>query len=285
MNVDLNLNEETQSVRDAAIALASRGWRVFPLHAMTGTECSCGKPDCHSPAKHPITKHGFKDASTDIAKIENWFGPGRNANVGIATGTVSALFVLDIDPCNGGDESFKRLCQEYGELPPTPTVCTGGDGTHYYFRLPDGACIKSSASQLDPGLDVRGEGGYVVAPPSTHVSSKQYRWASGRSPKELPLAMPPEWLVKRICHKPLKSCASTPAGWAKILEEGVSEGGRNTTATRLAGYLFRRGHLASVVLAILRLANARNHPPLPDAELETIVLSIAQRELNRKARA
>ncbi|BCL86236.1 bifunctional DNA primase/polymerase [Ralstonia pseudosolanacearum] len=283
MKVDLKLNEETQSVREAATALASLGWKVLPLHGMTGNKCSCENPHCHSPAKHPATMHGVKDASLEIAKIDHWFGHGCNANVGIATGQASGLFVLDIDPCHGGDDSFERLCEEHGELPPTPTGCTGGDGTHYYFRLPDETRIANSAGKLGSGLDVRGDGGYVVAPPSTHASSKRYRWAPGRAPNEVPLAHPPEWLVKLICDKPsLADHGPFPGDWAGIIENGVSKGSRNTTFARLAGHLLGKKLAPSEVFAILKLVNQRNQPPLSMLELKAIVISITRRHLKAR---
>jgi hypothetical protein len=133
---------------------------------------------CRSGGKEPITEHGCKDATKDPAKIYAWWLRWPDANVGIATGVVSGVAVLDVDPHKGGDQSFATLVAQYGELPVTPTVATGGDGQHYYFRPAADAQIHNSASTLGPGLDVRADGGYVIAPPSVHPSGQRYRWAA-----------------------------------------------------------------------------------------------------------
>lgn len=149
--------------------------------------------------------------------------------------------------------------------------------------IPDGA-VMNSAGKLGPGLDVRGEGGYIVAPPSVHVSGKRYQWVPYCSPEEAELAEAPEWLVKLVSKSAgsLSRVEESRESWAGLLLSGVAEGYRNITATRLAGYLLRRYLLASETLAILQLWNKHNEPPLPYEELERTVISVARLEVARR---
>ena len=121
--------------RRAAEDYGSRGWRVLPIWAPEKDGCTCEKAfkkgKCSDAGKHPRTKRGVHDATANKTKLSRW--KWETANIGIATGTESDLLVIDIDFRNGGQETYKRLCEEFGELPPTPTVTTG-DGLHFYFR-------------------------------------------------------------------------------------------------------------------------------------------------------
>jgi len=153
------------------------GFAVFPVHEMLADgRCSCLKPNCTSPGKHPRTQHGHKDASKELAPVAQWWQHFPNANIGIATGSISGVFVLDIDSKSGGLESLHDLEARSGNLPRTPVVETGGGGRHYFFALPPDRVVKNSTSQVGAGIDVRGDGGYVVAAPSNHASGGQYRW-------------------------------------------------------------------------------------------------------------
>jgi putative DNA primase/helicase len=157
------------------------GWQVFPLHSLRDGICTCGNSACASPGKHPRTAHGLKDATTDPEQIRAWWEQWPDANIGIATGAESDLVVIDVDPRHGG------TLEALGELPPTLTVHTGGGGWHLYLNYPDGMTIRNSAStKLGQGIDVRGEGGYVVAPPSLHVSGQRYTWSGPSGIADLP---------------------------------------------------------------------------------------------------
>lgn len=153
-------------LKAAAHEYAQRGWRVLPLHFIRGEECSCRDGAvCKSAGKHPILK-GWQDrASTSGADIEEWWSQRPRAGVGIATGEQSGLFVLDVDPDNGGLATLAALERAHGPLPYTRTIRTGSGGKHLYFNWPGGA-VTNSAGKLGPGLDIRGNGGQVVAPPS-----------------------------------------------------------------------------------------------------------------------
>lgn len=116
----------------AALAYGKRGWPVFPCYAIVDGQCDCGDADCRNPGKHPCTKHGFKDASTDAERIRGFFDDDPAPNVAIRTGAESGIVVLDIDPRNGGDESLEALEREHGRLPKTVEAVSGGNGRHIY---------------------------------------------------------------------------------------------------------------------------------------------------------
>src|SRR5262249_8595679 len=165
----------------AALRYAELGLSVVPVHSINGDSwCSCkdGK-SCTSPGKHPRTQNGIRDATRDPTEIERFWSKWPDANIGIATGPASGIAVIDIDPRNGGLETFENLEADLGRLPKTPMAWTGGDGAHLMFNLPQIAVSKAGAG---PGVDVLGDGCMMVAPPSRHVSGDRYSWEEGLSP-------------------------------------------------------------------------------------------------------
>src|SRR5690606_7034194 len=114
---------------------AKRGIPVFPCHTIEDGHCSCGKP-CHSPGKHPIgsiAPHGVLDATPDTATIDQWWAMYPDANIGIATGRVSGIVVIDIDPDKGGEDSWANLEGRFGAVDNTWIIETGSGGYHLYF--------------------------------------------------------------------------------------------------------------------------------------------------------
>jgi hypothetical protein len=164
----------TNEVLTAALGYAARGWFVFPLHTPVAGGCSCRNTKCNSVGKQPRTKNGFLDATTDQGQIRQWWSKWPDANIGIRTGSVSGLLVVDVDEKNGkhGGENLAAIAAPFGGLPATPTATTGS-GQHLFFRHPD-AAVRGSASKLADGVDVRADGGYVVAAPSLHANRKRY---------------------------------------------------------------------------------------------------------------
>jgi putative DNA primase/helicase len=155
-----------------ALQYAARQWRVFPCHSVQDGRCTCGR-DCGKDAgKHPRVKGGFKVATTDGRQIEAWWRKWPDANIGIATGSVSGFMVIDIDGPNGL-ATLQALIAHHGALPRTAIVKTAR-GWHLYFKLP--ASDRTVPCSAIDGLDVRADGGYVVAPPSRHASGHIYRW-------------------------------------------------------------------------------------------------------------
>lgn len=173
----------------AALALAKRGMAVFP---------------CRPKDKAPATRRGFKDATRDKAEIIRQWTVKPGANVAVATGAVSGVVVLDVNPRNGGEESLRELERLHGSLPETPCVLTGGDGRHLYFALPTNG-LRSG--KLANGLDIKADGGYVIAPPSTHPSGGSYRWKIGLS--QMPLAPCPDWVRSQTRKKFAKQTPSS----------------------------------------------------------------------------
>lgn len=169
----------------AALSYAHFGYHVIPL----------------ARNKVPLTGHGFRDASADPAVISAWWGKFPSANVAIACGPKSGLWVLDIDG-DEGRESLQLLTERNGELPTTPANITKR-GFHVLFKWPnDGRSPRNIVGQIGPGLDVRADGAGFTAPPSVHESGHVYRWAKGRSIFDIPAPDAPVWLIEAACRKP-----------------------------------------------------------------------------------
>jgi putative DNA primase/helicase len=159
-----------------ALDYAAHGWPVLPMWWPYDGRCSCDKIACN-PAKHPIgplAPNGVHDATTDEETIMRWFRRFPHCNVGVATGKASGLIVLDVDPRNRGDETLGRVLAEFGSLPETPTVITGGGGQHVYLAYDGRPSIKA----FMPGLDLLSDGAIAMAPYSEHVSGGRYRWVT-----------------------------------------------------------------------------------------------------------
>lgn len=250
----------------AALEYIKRGWRIFPIFEMLAGDCSCppGHPSreggaCKSPGKHPRTGRGHTEATTDSKQIDTWWALEPDSNVGIATG--NGLIVLDIDPKNGGGESLKTLLA--GAEPwQTPTVQTGSGGLHFYFRNQGEFRNKAGFHKL-PGIDVRGDGGYVVAPPSNHESGNHYEWIVG--PDSAMTAWP--WPDDDKQAQPI----------ADPVDDMIPEGQRNAALASLAGTFRRRGMDADEIEAALSVVNERRcNPPLPASEISAIAKSVSR---------
>lgn len=167
------------STLDAALDYAQRGWRVIPILAGS---------------KRPALTRWTEHATTDTATIKDWWDGHDDYGVGIATGADTGFWVLDVDDY----ESFRDLEQRYEVLPTTRTTITGSGGYHFLFAWPtDGRDIRNDAGKrLGPGLDVRGEGGQIVAPPSVHPNGTAYQWDAGQGDD---IATAPDWLLDLVC--------------------------------------------------------------------------------------
>jgi len=279
---------KSQPHRAAEWYAAHLGWRVLPLHAATeGGECTCGRSECGSVAKHPRTLNGVNGATTGPTTIAKWWHRWPEGNVGIATGPESGLVVLDVDPRHGGDEALAELEAKHGKLPETVEALTGGGGRHIFFAHP-AQHVGNSASQLGRGLDVRGSGGYVVAPPSVHASGRAYEWEGSSRPNEVAVAPMPPWLLERIASMPQATPGARAPGegttsWRKFFCEPWPEGERNMRAARAAGYLLRSGLDPVITLDIVNHTNqACGQPPLVHNELARVVKSIWTKEKQRR---
>jgi hypothetical protein len=236
----------------AAQGYATRRWPVIPV-----------KGD-----KSPLTKHGLKDATVDHEQIHRWWSNLEQevAGVAIVTGAPSGLIVLDIDTHHGGEEPLSILEREHGKLPETVEAGTGGGGRHLYFKRP-GHAVPNSAGRLGRGLDVRGDGGYVVAPPSLHPSHKRYEWL--RSPDECDPADIPSWLLQLMQSRPRQTAESESHGT-------IQEGRRNDRLTSFAGQMRRLGlERPEIEAALLARNDDRCKPPLEGAEVGRIAESVS----------
>lgn len=240
-----------------ALSYAGQGWHVLPLHSIDANGCcTCGKVNCHSPGKHPCTRHGVKDASIDAQQIHSWWAQWPFANVGIATGDVSGFFVLDVDPKNGGDASLDLLVAKDGPMPTTVTVRTGSGGRHFYFQMPDHPLGNGSGS-LPRGLEIRANGDYVMAPPSRHVSGDIYE-CTGLMMNPLMIAPAPQSLLERILER---RHAAQPANM--IMPGPFAAGDRNIRLTPRAGKMQRVGLNKRKVNAALQVVEEKLcHQPL-----------------------
>jgi putative DNA primase/helicase len=272
------------------------GWPIFPCWGIIPDGCACGNPRCTSPGKHPVTSlapNGFKNASLDPDDLAMWLDLEPGMNIGIATGRVSGLAVLDIDPDKGGLESFAALLQRHYpdekgnherrddaiprcDLPVwTKGVQTGGGGMHLYYQCPaDG--IRNSAGSLGPGLDMRGDGGYVLAPPSVHLSGAMYEWDAGGPDVFLPL---PGWMISRneIDRTPLTANPLRRSPGRHAPRPPISEGGRNTKLTQIAGAIWGTGASVDQLMRELHEANREAcRPPLPEMEVQAIARSVSR---------
>lgn len=178
----------------AALEYARRGWQVFPVHGIHNARCTCGRGDCSSPGKHPLVGRGVRDATTEEGAIRVWWKHWRLANVAIATGSASGVIVIDVDVPEG--ERSLELLEDMGPgLLTTLSAITGSGGRHLYFRAPEhqlGNAVGTlpGVDRELPGIDLRAEGGYVLAPPSLHISGGRYTWCE----LDAELADVPSWL-------------------------------------------------------------------------------------------
>lgn len=244
---------EYPSMYDAAIEYAKKGFAVFPLKYRD---------------KVPLTRNGCKDATTDAAQIKAWWQKYPNANIGLATGSVSQnVFVidLDIDEDRGidGYHSLEDWQREHGDFPETWTAITGRGGYHLYYR--GNGKIKNRAGIID-GVDIRGNGGYVVAPPSIHKNGNRYEWEY--SPDEFEIAKADNNVEYFLSHDDQKQ------GAAFTMPNIVAAGQRNQMLFRFACMMQAKGASDQSVFAATMAENESScSPPLTEQEVKVIVSS------------
>ena len=247
---------------NAALALASRGMHIFP---------------CVPRDKRPATPNGLKDATIDVAKITAWWTAQPSCNIGVATGKASGIFVVDIDN-EDAETEVAKLEKMHGELPRTVEAITPR-GRHLLYKWPDRE-IRNSASKIARGVDVRGEGGYVICAPSMHPSGKRYCWSVDSATG---FAAAPEWLLSMITAPAPIAETSEVKVWAGIIAGGLMKGTRNDSLARVVGHRLGRHVDPEMVRDIALLIGAHScKPPLPSSEVNRIVNSIAGRELERR---
>ncbi|MER9602793.1 phage/plasmid primase, P4 family [Mesorhizobium sp. M0243] len=218
--------------------------------------------------KSPLPPFSSKRTLIDAPALREAFRKNPNANFGIVTGLVSELIVLDVDGPKG-QASLQDLVAKHGPLPPTVTVNTAR-GHHYYF-FHDGQPVRNSASGLGEGLDVRGEGGYVVGPSSVHPSGAVYGYVQDRALGDVNFADLPAWLLNLLIRAPSDSAMLSPDN------QKVAQGTRNSHLMSLAGRLRNSGLSEEALLAALEAENQiKCEPPLGAAEISNIARSIGR---------
>ena len=245
-----------------ALYYSSLGWEVFPAHTIRNGRCSCGK-SCKSPGKHPVTRYGLKEATTDRQVILKWWNKIPDANIAIRTGIKSGLVVLDIDTKTNGFESLATLENNNNKLPETLTSITGSKGNHVFFTHPGGT-VKTRANILS-GIDFRGDGGYIIAPPSIHLSGDAYYWANFGSM----LTEAPGWLLNLVNNtdKPLISTNGNV----------IVEGSRNSSLMSIAGQKWSQGvPQKKLEIYLLEENQIRCKPPLDSREVSKIIESVCR---------
>jgi hypothetical protein len=255
------------SVQQYALRYRSLGWSVIPIRARE---------------KRPLLPwqlYQHQLATED--DVEDWFRRWPTANIAVVTGAVSGTIVLDVDPQHDGDASLSRLEKAHGPIPATVEAVTGGGGRHLYFSHPGGTVHNRVG--LAEGIDLRGDGGYIVAPPSVHPSGRRYVWKKGRAPGETALASMPEWLLRLVLKEASRS-GHPVTHWRRLVREGVTEGQRNNIIASLTGHLLWHGIDPEIALDLLLCWNgAHCHPPLSDDEVAQTVENIARLHLRQEA--
>jgi P4 family phage/plasmid primase-like protien len=265
----------------AALAYASLGMPVFPCFTAVHREgkpvaCSCRKDCGNNCGKHPVIQHGHNNATVDESTIVSWWDKKYAlANIGIRTG--GKFFVVDLDPKNNGVENWNETFA--GKAMPVTAECiTGSGGRHIYFLIPDGVSIRNSTGHIGNlkinGVDIRGDGGYVIAPPSLHKSGRFYEWELSLDLLgEGKIAPPPEWLVSLLSAKPT-SVPSGGAGGSVMFGEGERNEGLFNRGRSMRGQGFGD---AVIRAAIFAMNETQCNPPISDPkEVETIIAQICK---------
>lgn len=222
------------SILEAALAYAQMGYSVIPV----GID-----------KRPPILWECYQHQRASPAVIKGWYSIYPDAGVAIVTGVISGIFVVDVDPRHGGDLA------PYGLMPATFTVHTGGGGWHFYFKG-----VQPCRTAVVPGVDIKGEGGYVVAPPSGHPSGGKYTIEVDTEP-----TIPPAWLP-RLITRARQEGNGKGQSWVSEALAGVPKKKRDTTCIALAGY-FRALLPADVTLTILSFWGQRCEPPFGPKEI------------------
>lgn len=256
---DSNGQERLETVREAAIAYADYGLHIFPVYPVrvsggTAICTGCGN-DCGRVGKHPAIP-GWQNLTLSVKQVEKFWS--RTAwNIGLHC---DRYVVLDIDPKNGGLDSLTKLQQEHGNfVASTASVVTGSGGFHFYFNRPSYPVKQISGQNVvGVGIDTRRYGGYVILPPSNHVSGNDYEWMNTLADgvKDLP-----DWLGAALRDDTVKVHAPMPGV--------VQEGSRDATITTVGGALRRIGCTEDQLYTLLSAFNDRYvNPPLKDSVIQ-----------------
>jgi hypothetical protein len=249
----------------AALSQAGNGKPVFPLKRS---------------GKEPLTEHGHCDATTDPRRIHMWWNRYAGANIGIPTGERSGILAVDHDTYKEGTASLEEVEAILGPVSKGVTMATGSGGRQYLFRYPEGSNIRNATGVL-PGVDIRGEGGYILAPGSATKST--YKRLDKR-----PLSEPPAQLVRTLTEPQrdgVKVRSITTAATVGTDGPPILQGSRDDTLARIAGRLHDGTRsLDDLAAQLLEINAQRCEPPLPDQQVVKVARSIHKREPCRPGR-
>jgi len=243
---------------NTALAYLKHGWSIIPVHAIVHGQCTCGNEECAAPGKHPRVRwNEYATRRPTKDEVVSWFTdefPG--SNIGAVTGTVSGFLVVDCDGKEGVISAKSSL-----DLPfPTLVSLTGGGGFHCFYKV-NGSPIASKRNLYDK-VDLKAEHGFVVLPPSKHVSGYKYRWFRKEPIAEIDLSQ---------FEMDTGDISANERGWYSELLGGVDEGERSNAASKLSGRYAGMGMDMTFLWYGMREWNRHNRPPLPESELKTTV--------------
>ena len=251
----------TNKMLKAALFYIKKGWNVIPLYGVDKKGfCTCGKGEkCGSPGKHPKMRSWEKWQTERVTpeQAKKWWTENAKSNLGIVTGKISGIVVLDVD----GPEGRESLKKETRELPATPISKTG-NGFHYIFKHPGDRKLKNFAGK-QPGLDFRGDGGYIVGPPSLHHTGNNYEWSvtpQDATPQEIP-----RWLDDLLTEGKKTAGKHQKVNPESILS-GVPEGERDNALFKYACRLRTQGMAKQEAIILVLKAADNCNPPFPEDE-------------------
>jgi putative DNA primase/helicase len=257
-------------VLKSAIEVGEVGFALLPVHCIINGACSCGDKNCTKQGKHPKRNNWKYTATSDPKKLSTLFA-ANDCNLGIATGYKSKLIVIDIDPKNGGDDSCLKLFKEHGALDEHTLVAnTGGDGQHIYFRYGGNQIGNYHGTVFGAGIDIKGNGGYVIGAPSNHISGGDYYWRNGfYLPAELPTDL----------EQILLDYKGTQTSSKRFEQKDIVTGNRNISLAGIAGRYRAKGlEVDQLESKLLKDNQQRCKPPLPEREVKAIAQSICRYE-------
>jgi|SRR5579872_168145 len=256
----------------ATLYAKEQKWRVMPIWNITEVYgermCSCPQgSDCHSPGKHPMLKNGVLEASSNTGLIKHWFHKWPTANLALACGIDSDILVIDIDSLKGGNVSYANLATQYLQHY-SYILSQTGNGFHLYFKNLEG--IKNKVGLME-GVDIRAEGGYVLLPPSNHLSGNKYKWL--RDPFENEITPLPDKLAEFMIAR------SATAQEGDDYDDLIGEGKRNNFLHYCGSVMRAKGFSVGAIEAALNAENqSRCVPPVTDSELGLIIRSVMRYE-------
>lgn len=275
-------------MRKHARAYIRRGWSIVQLWWPTSIGvCACPKGNrCGNVGKHPMYDGWSKHPMKTGLEIDLYWSRYPNANIGIVTGAASGLIVLDIDPLHGGWSSLSDIVKAHGRIPDTIISVTGSLGRHILFKHPGRGDDIKNAEGFMQGVDIRGDGGQIVAPPSLHGNGRRYCWHEDGHPARMNMSDIPSWVytfleMKDLAQRQRNQKMFNTQRSRKLDVDSlpmIGEGRRNTQLCSIAGRLIWEKKTAEEVAQLIAQINqSKCTPPLGDREIATLVKSACRR--------